>query len=545
MEKNENPDATSKLRLSEALVELSRGSRTVNGMVLASAHQSFLERFDEPPGVEIGSPADLGRKIQPIELERSTPATDKRPIATSSHLAISVGPGERTRLVIQGTNPGDWFHLLLSADFTQTAQPVIALRHFSGDSSERLVMRLRQTSLVLDQRVEIAPFSFDQPSLYSFRVKGGKITVAINGSLVLDRSCDVDEASGAVFDAIGSSDGVASVNIFAAWTSSSPNLPWLPPEDAAAYTGAQIVGASLGGTSVLARVLTALEAAEDNLTPSELTELIVKNRERDRAFPNHIEDMLLRRRSQKSGAAAIEGSAPPPLLDVKSVTIRLYANPAEKKLSSIWNGSKRIPTTIVDDLTFRCYSGDIVGIIGKNGAGKSSLLKSLVGAIPISSGRIDSVTKPILLRPGAGMVGELSGRQNIYKTGLYMDMTVREIDALIDDVIDFAELRDHIDRPFRYYSDGMRARLIFALATAVPRDILLLDELLSAGDASFQKKAVDRLESFMSRAKLVLVVQHTFDFVLSRCTKCLLLERGKPVYFGDPNIATELYRESL
>ena len=165
--------------------------------------------------------------------------------------------------------------------------------------------------------------------------------------------------------------------------------------------------------------------------------------------------------------------------------------------------------------------------------------------MPISSGRIESVTKPILLRPGAGMVGELTGRQNIYKTGLYMDMTMREIDALIDDVIDFAELRDHIDRPFRYYSDGMRARLIFALATAVPRDILLLDELLSAGDASFQKKAVDRLESFMSRAKLVLVVQHTFDFVLSKCTKCLLLERGKPIYFGDPGIATELYKESL
>ena len=131
------------------------------------------------------------------------------------------------------------------------------------------------------------------------------------------------------------------------------------------------------------------------------------------------------------------------------------------------------------------------------------------------------------------------------KTGLYLGMLPSEMNELLDDIIEFSELRDHIDRPFKYYSDGMRARLIFAMATAVPREILLLDELLSAGDLGFQKKAMERLDNFLKRAKLVIVVQHTFDFVLSRCSKCLLLDNGKPVYFGDPSIATELYREML
>ena len=143
------------------------------------------------------------------------------------------------------------------------------------------------------------------------------------------------------------------------------------------------------------------------------------------------------------------------------------------------------------------------------------------------------------------MQGDLTGRENVLKTGLYMGFIPNEIYRLMDEIIEFAELKDHIDRPFRYYSDGMRARLVFALATAIPRDILLLDELLSAGDMGFQRKAMKRLDEFIARAKLVFVVQHTFDFVLSRCTKCLLLDHGRPVYFGDPKIATELYKESL
>lgn len=297
-----------------------------------------------------------------------------------------------------------------------------------------------------------------------------------------------------------------------------------------------------GARNVLHEALHSLAGTELRYRPEEILDIAAENRQRDCAFSDVLEDLLIVRLPDEQQRNLLD-SRPSPIMRVRDVSITLSSNPADKNFRNIFRSKKKVK--VVENISFDAFSGDIVGIIGKNGAGKTTFLKSLVGAIPISNGRIEIDEQPILLRPGAGMQPDLTGRQNIYKTGLYMNMSMSEIGAMIEDVIAFAELEDHIDRPFRYYSDGMRARLIFSMATAMPRDILLLDELLSAGDMGFQERAVKRLHDFLAHAKLVFVVQHTFDFVLTRCTKCLFLNNGVPVYFGEPRIATELYRESL
>ena len=151
----------------------------------------------------------------------------------------------------------------------------------------------------------------------------------------------------------------------------------------------------------------------------------------------------------------------------------------------------------------------------------------------------------MLLRPGVGMREELSGRENILCAGLYMGLSRKQIAEVIDEVIEFSELEDAIDRPIRYYSDGMRSRLIFSLATASSPEILLLDELLGAGDIGFRDKAARRLEKFLGGAKVVIVVTHGIGWVREKCNKALYLNNGRVGYFGDPETACDRYLREL
>lgn len=505
--------------------------------------QETIVKADTIVAEGIGS-AGLGIRLDAETLLRSIPAEDKAAATENGMVKVTVRSGERTRIVLPCSSKSAWLHLLLRPDFSEVTHPVVAFRYYCNQGPERVLLRFRPSSLVLNKQIELSPFSNDKFSLFSIRIQEGRATIAINGVVLLDCAVEDPEASGFVLDTIGT-EGTTNIDIAGIWSGTGSAIPpWLSEVGFSSMVSALITMSFSKGVKELNRVLQALQKAPSNLTQDELVHMIAEIR-RQPNYSELTEDLLKQRGGNNFNGIPDFPKKPEALLIVKDISVKLQSNPSEKSLKSLFVGVKSTPTTIVDNLSFKAYTGDIVGIIGKNGAGKSTLLKALVGAIPIVAGQIDAVKKPILLRPGAGMLGELTGRQNVYKTGLYMDMTIKEIDGLINDVIQFSELAEHIDRPFKYYSDGMRARLIFALATAIPRDILLLDELLSAGDAGFQKKAVERLESFMSKAKLVLVVQHTFDFVLSRCTKCLLLEHGRPVYFGDPGIATEMYRESL
>ena len=196
---------------------------------------------------------------------------------------------------------------------------------------------------------------------------------------------------------------------------------------------------------------------------------------------------------------------------------------------------------VLENINFKVYPGDIVGIIGANGAGKSTLLKTIAGLIPINAGKIILKGHHQLLSPGLGIRNELSGRENIYLAGCFLGLKRKEVDKIIDEIIEFSELGEFIEQPFKFYSDGMKSRLIFSIATSIAPEILMLDELLSAGDIKFQEKAAKRMDELIERAKAVIVVTHSLSFVSQKCNKALFISKGKLKYYGNPKSAIAHY----
>ncbi len=187
----------------------------------------------------------------------------------------------------------------------------------------------------------------------------------------------------------------------------------------------------------------------------------------------------------------------------------------------------------IDDLSLDLERGDRLGLIGHNGAGKSTLLRVLAGIYPPTAGRVEVRGKTVpLLDISMGMDDQSTGRQNIRLRGLLLGMTDHEIRQKSDEIADFTELGDYLDLPLRTYSSGMRVRLAFAISTAVDADILLLDEVLGVGDASFQEKANKRLTELHARAEIVVLAIHANDVIRQTCNKALWMERGKARMFG-------------
>lgn len=216
---------------------------------------------------------------------------------------------------------------------------------------------------------------------------------------------------------------------------------------------------------------------------------------------------------------------------------------------SMFKGWRQIRETnywwVLRDISFSLDRGEILGIIGRNGAGKSTLLRVIAGMIAYDEGNIKVYGRPLLLTPGLGFRDELSGRENIEVGGVILGLTKRRIKEKIDEIIDFAELREAIDRPFKYYSDGMKARLIFSVATSVEPEILMLDELLSAGDISFAEKAAMRMNQLIREAQTIIIVTHNLKFVRDNCTKALYIKDGLIKFIGSPNEAATMFEEDV
>lgn len=515
-----------------------------------TAAAKALRRLVEAQGAQILSP--FSHPTQPSLLQSrkvmlETPAGDKPFRQDENGIKLSVNPGERTRLWLQfAAGETYWVHLLLKAEFEPSTEPLAAFRFLHKDDNEEVLLRFRRSGVVLHREVEL-PMAAGRAMFFSIAVLDGSIRIFLNGVPVYCRPAPHRLATGFVLDIIGVPGGTTELLVPFLTVEPAGETPLGLSAEDCTLLATGLVGAARqsGSRSRLHEALHCLERCPLAYDDEEIRLMIGQAREAQLAFSDVLENFLVARLGCAAERRAFIDSRPAPIMRVRNVTIMLSSNPAGKAISSLFTAERKPKLRLLDNLSFDAFSGDIVGILGRNGAGKTTFLKSLVGAIPIAEGRIDIEDYPVLLRPGAGMQPDLTGRQNIYKTGLYMNMTMPEIGAMIDDVIGFAELEDHIDRPFKYYSDGMRARLIFSMATAMPRDILLLDELLSAGDMGFQERAMNRLHQFLAHAKLVFVVQHTFDFVLTRCTKCILLEKGVPIYFGEPRIAAELYRELL
>jgi len=196
----------------------------------------------------------------------------------------------------------------------------------------------------------------------------------------------------------------------------------------------------------------------------------------------------------------------------------------------------------VKDVSLQVYSGQMLGLIGRNGSGKSTLLKIIAGVYKPTAGRVHVAgTIAPLIELGAGFHPELTGRENILINGLLMGFSKKEMRERERRIIEFADIGDFIDSPVKQYSSGMYTRLAFAIATEVDPEILIVDEILSVGDAGFQQKSFARIQDFRQAGKTILFVSHSMPLVVAHCDRAVLLENGSVVADGEPPEVAALY----
>jgi ABC-type polysaccharide/polyol phosphate transport system ATPase subunit len=206
------------------------------------------------------------------------------------------------------------------------------------------------------------------------------------------------------------------------------------------------------------------------------------------------------------------------------------------------DATDRINVRALNDLTFDIEDGERVGLIGANGAGKTTLLRVLAGIyFPTrgqlySSGRISA-----LLDVATGFNPDATGRENIIFRGMYMDIHPREMRSLVGEIAEFTELGAYLDMPTRTYSAGMMVRLGFAVSTCIPPEILLMDEWLSAGDASFLDKAQRRMEKFVGSSNILVLASHSMDLLRKWCNRGIFLQHGRIAAHGDINDVIAAY----
>ena len=187
----------------------------------------------------------------------------------------------------------------------------------------------------------------------------------------------------------------------------------------------------------------------------------------------------------------------------------------------------------VRDVSFEVQLGDIVGIVGRNGAGKSTLLKLLSRITEPTSGRAQMYGRVgTLLEVGTGFHPELTGRDNIYLSGIILGMKKTEIDKRFDEIVDFSGIEKYIDTPVKRYSSGMYVRLAFAVGAHLDSEILIVDEVLAVGDTQFQKKCLDKMHDIGEHGRTVLFVSHNMDAVARLCKRVILLDKGKVIADG-------------
>ena len=187
--------------------------------------------------------------------------------------------------------------------------------------------------------------------------------------------------------------------------------------------------------------------------------------------------------------------------------------------------------------------GERVGVIGHNGAGKSTLLKTISGIYPIERGTIDVQGKiRALFDISLGFDLESTGRENILYRGLLLGASPDEMKEKMEEIVAFADIGEFIDYPVKAYSTGMAVRLAFAVSTCIDGDVLLLDEILGAGDAEFQVKAKKRIFDLMDNSKLMVLVTHDLEAAVNICSRVILMQKGTIVYDGDPKTAVNEYK---
>ncbi len=237
------------------------------------------------------------------------------------------------------------------------------------------------------------------------------------------------------------------------------------------------------------------------------------------------------------------------VIEIKNISkiYNLYNKPSDRLKEALFSRkSRHTEFAALNDVSFNVNKGEILGIIGKNGSGKSTILKIITSVLTPTSGECIVKGKiAALLELGAGFNMEYTGIENIYLNGQMIGFSKDEMDKKLQDIIDFADIGEHIYQPVKTYSSGMFARLAFSVAISVDPDILIVDEALSVGDVFFQNKCYRRFEEFRERGKTILFVTHDMGSVIRYCNRCVLLNAGKKVAEGKPQEMVDLYKRIM
>lgn len=237
------------------------------------------------------------------------------------------------------------------------------------------------------------------------------------------------------------------------------------------------------------------------------------------------------------------------VIEIKNISkiYNLYNKPSDRLKEALFSRkSRHTEFAALNDVSFNVNKGEILGIIGKNGSGKSTILKIITSVLTPTSGECIVKGKiAALLELGAGFNMEYTGIENIYLNGQMIGFSKDEMDKKLQDIIDFADIGKHIYQPVKTYSSGMFARLAFSVAISVDPDILIVDEALSVGDVFFQNKCYRRFEEFRERGKTILFVTHDMGSVIRYCNRCVLLNAGKKVAEGKPQEMVDLYKRIM
>ncbi len=239
-----------------------------------------------------------------------------------------------------------------------------------------------------------------------------------------------------------------------------------------------------------------------------------------------------------------------PAVEVKNVSVLFNLN--KEKVDNVKEYFIKLITRklrftefwALKDISFTIEKGERLGVLGFNGAGKSTLLKTVAGVLKPTEGsvNVEGIIAP-LLELGAGFDSNYTGKENIYLYGATMGYSRKYIDEKYDEIVAFSELQDFIDVPIKNYSSGMRARLGFAIATAVEPEVLILDEVLSVGDAKFKEKSEKKVMSMFEKGVTVLFVSHNTAQVRRLCNKAIIIDHGKVIASGEVNEVCDKYDE--
>ena len=236
-------------------------------------------------------------------------------------------------------------------------------------------------------------------------------------------------------------------------------------------------------------------------------------------------------------------------IEIKNLTkeYKMYPTKKDRLIEAVFPGVQRHGTfRALDNLNLEVKKGEILGILGKNGAGKSTLLKMVTGVVTPTSGEIITKGKiSSLLELGTAFNMELTGIENIYQHGQVMGLTNEQIEERKQEIIDFADIGEHLYQPVKTYSSGMFARLAFSCAINVDPEILIVDEVLSVGDMAFQLKCFKKFDQFKKKGKTILFVTHSITDVLKNCTRTIIINSGKKIFDGGVKEGVEKYKKII